>query len=70
MLFDLVQPFLRTAVSLKICGNFNTLIVAFTLQPAGLGLFTAPSPIVPSLLRLKPSIFKLFKPLALLSYAT
>ena len=29
----------------------------------GLGLFTASSPIIPSLHRLKPSIFKLFKPL-------
>ena len=50
-------------------GNFNTLIVSFTLQPVGLGLFTAPSPIVPSLHRLKPSIFKIFKPLASFSYA-
>ena len=70
MLFDLVQLFLRAAVSLETCGNFNTLIVAFTLQPVGLGLFTARSPIVPSLHRLKPSVFKLFKPLASLSYAT
>ena len=30
----------------------------------GLGLFTASSPIIPSLHRLKPSIFKIFKPLA------
>ena len=52
------------------CGNFNTLIVSFMLQPVGLGLFTAPSPIVPSLHRLKPSIFKIFKPLASFSYAT
>ena len=51
------------------CGNFNTLIVSITLQPVGLGLFTAPSPIVPSLHRLKPSISKLFKPLASFSYA-
>ena len=47
----------------------NTLIVSFTLQPVGLGLFTAPSAIVPSLHRLKPSIYKLFKPLASFSYA-
>ena len=46
------------------CGNFNTWIVSITLQPVGLGLFTAPSTIVPSLHRLKPSIFKIFKPLA------
>ena len=52
-----------------ICGNFNTLIVSFTLQPVGLGIFTSPSPIVPSLHRLKPSIFKIFKPLASFSYA-
>ena len=52
------------------CGNFNTLIVYITLQPVGLGLFTAPSTIVPSLHRLKPSICKLFKPLASLPYAT
>ena len=49
-------------------GNFNTLIVAITLQAVGLGLFTAPSTIVPSLHRLKPSIFKIFKPLASFSY--
>ena len=35
----------------------------------GLGLFTASSPIVHSLHRLKPSIFKLFKPLASFTYA-
>ena len=35
----------------------NTLIVSIPLQPVGLGLFTAPSPIVPSLHRLKPSLF-------------
>ena len=52
------------------CGNFNTLIVSFTLQPVGLGLFTAQSPIVPSLHRLKPSIFKIFKPLSSFSYPT
>ena len=51
------------------CGNFNTLIVSFMVQPVGLGLFTAPSPIVPSLHRLKPFIFKLFKPLTSFSYA-
>ena len=51
-------------------GNFNTWIVSITLQPVRLGLFTAPSTIVPSLLRLKPSIFKIFKPLASFAYAT
>ena len=35
----------------------------------GLGLFTASSPIKPSLHRLKPRIFKLFKLLALFLYA-
>ena len=34
-----------------------------------LGLFTASSSIILSLHRLKPSIFKLFKPLALFLYA-
>ena len=51
-------------------GNFNTLIVSITLEPVGLGLLTTPSPIVPSLHRLKPSFFKLFKRLASFSYAT
>ena len=53
----------------RICWNFYTPMVSITLQPVGLGLFTTPSPIVPSLHRLKPSICKLFKPLASLSYA-
>ena len=35
----------------------------------GLGLITSSSPITPSLHRLKPSIFKIFKPLALFLYA-
>ena len=52
------------------CGNFNTIMVSITLQPVGLGLLTALSTIVPSLHRLKPSICKLFKPLASLPYAT
>ena len=51
------------------CGNFNALIVSFMVQRVGLGLFTAPSPIVPSLHRLKPCVFKLFKPLTSFSYA-
>ena len=46
------------------------MMVSFTLQPVELGLFTAPSPIVPSLHRLKPSIFKFFNPLVSFSYAT
>ena len=62
--------FLESCIEPWICGNFNTLILSITLQPVGLGLFTAPSTIVPSLHRLKPSICKLFKPLASLSYAT
>ena len=53
----------------RICWNFYTPMVSITLQPLGLGLFTASSPIVPSLYRLKPSIFKLFKPLPSFSYA-
>ena len=46
------------------------MIVSFTLQSVALGLLTAPSPIVPTLHRLKPSIFKLFKPLASFSHVT
>ena len=62
MLLDLVQTvYLR---------KFQYSDSFITLQPVGLGLFTAPSPIVPSLHRLKPSIFKLFKPLASFAYAT
>ena len=45
-------------------------MVSITLQPVGLGLFTASSPIVPSLHRLKPSILKLFKLQASFSYST
>ena len=67
MLLDIVQPFLRAVVSLELAGNFNTIIVSITLLPVGLGLFTAPSTIVPSYHRLKPSICKLYKPLASLS---
>ena len=70
MLIDLVQPFLRAVVSLEFAEIFNTLIVSITLQPVGLGLFTAPSTILPSLHRLKPSIFKLAKLLASFLYAT
>ena len=36
-------------------------MVSITSQPVGLGLFTAPPPIVPSLHRLKNSYFKVFK---------
>ena len=53
----------------RICWNFYTAMVSITLKLVGLGLFTASSPIVPSLHRLKPSIFKLLKPLASFSYA-
>ena len=53
----------------RICWNFYTPMVSITLKPVGIGLFTASSPIVPSLHRLKPSSFKLFKPLASFSYA-
>ena len=53
----------------RICWIFYTPMVSITLQPVGLGLFTAPSPIVPSLHRLKPGIYKLLKPLASFSYA-
>ena len=61
--------FLLSWSELWTSGNFNTLIVSITLPPVGLGLLTASSPIVPSLHRLKPSIFKLFKPLASFTYA-
>ena len=53
----------------RICWNFYTPMVSITLQPVGFGLFTASSPTVPSLHRLKTGIFKLFKPLASFSYA-
>ena len=42
----------------------------FYVTACRLGLFTAPSTIVPSLHRLKPSIFKTFKPLPSFSNAT
>ena len=54
----------------RICWNFYTPLVSITLQPVGLGLFTASSPIVPWLHRLKLSILQLFKPVASFSYAT
>ena len=53
----------------RIWWNFCTPMVSNTLQPWELGLFTASSPIVPLWHLLKPSIFKLFKPLASFSYA-
>ena len=46
------------------------MIVPITLQPILFGLFATPSTIVPLLHRLKPSIFKIFKPLASFAYAT
>ena len=70
MLLDLVQPFLRAEVSLELAEILYTLMVSITRQSLGLGLFTAPSPNVPSLHRLKPSIFKPFTLLAAFSYAT
>ena len=51
-------------------GNFNTVIVYTTSQRVRLAFFTAPSTFVPSLHPQKARIFKLFKPLASLSYAT
>ena len=63
------EIFLASWSEPRICWNFYTPMVSITLQPVGLGLFTASSPIVPSLYPLKPSIFKLFKPLATFSYA-
>ena len=63
-------PFLASWSEPRICWNFNTPMLSITLKPVGLGLFTASSPIVPSLHQLKPSIFKLFTPLASFSYAT
>ena len=53
----------------RTCWIFYSLMVSITLQPVGLGLFTTRPPIVPSLHRLKHSIFKLFKLLASFSYA-
>ena len=67
MLLGVVQPFLRAEVSLEL---IYTLRVSITRQSLGLGLFTAPSPNVPSLQRLKSSIFKPFTLLAAFSYAT
>ena len=61
--------FLASRSEPRICWNFYTPMVSITLQPVGLSSFTASSPIVPSLHRLNPSIFKLFKPLASFSYA-
>ena len=60
--------FLASWSESRTCRNFYTLMVSNTWQSVGLGLFIAPSPIVPSLDRLKPSIFKLFKLLASFSY--
>ena len=62
--------FLASYSELWTCEYFNTLIVSIMLQPVRLGLFKAPSTIVPSLHRMKACIFKLFKPLASLSCAT
>ena len=60
MLFDLVQPFLRAEVSLEFAEiSLRHATVSITIQTLGLGLFTASSPIVPSLHRLKISILKL-----------
>ena len=69
MLLDLVQSFLQAEVSLEFA-EISIRMLSITLKPVGLGLFTASSPIVPSLHQLKPSIFKLFTPLASFSYAT
>ena len=44
-------------------------LLRITAFHEGLGLFTASSTIVPSLHRLKHSIFKLYKPLASFLYA-
>ena len=59
MLLDLVQPFLRAEVSLEFAEiSIRHATVFITIQTLGLGLFTASSPIVPSLHRLKPNILK------------
>ena len=60
--------FLASLSQRRICWNFYTPMVSITLQRVGLGLFTASSPILPSLYRLKPCIFKLFQPLSSFSY--
>ena len=71
MLFDLVQPFLRAALSLELAEiSIQGLIVSITLHPSGIGFVTGPSSIVHSLLRLKACIFKQFKPLASFSHVT
>ena len=71
MLLDLVQPFLRAAVSLDLAEiSIPWYIVSITLHPARFGFFTGPSSIVPSLHWQKVWIFKLFAPLASFSYAT
>ena len=69
-----------TSFSAKLLASYSELwtwenliqwyIVSIMLQPLRLGFFTAPSTIVPSLHRQKACIFKLFKPLASLSYVT
>ena len=60
MLLHLVQPFLRAEVSLEFAEiSIRHATVSITIQTLGLGFFTASSPIVPSLHRLKPSILKL-----------
>ena len=68
MLLDLVQPFVRAAVSLEFAEI--TQIVSIPLHSAPFGFFTGPSSIVPSLHGQKVCMFTLFKLLALFSYAT
>ena len=70
MLLDLVQPFLRAEVSLELAEIYYTLMVSITRQSLGFGLFTTPSPNIPSLHRLKRSIIKPFTLLAAFSCAT
>ena len=67
MLLDLVKHLLRTTTFHELA---KISVLSITLQPVRFGFFTATSTIVPSLHRLKPSIFKIYKPLASFSYAT
>ena len=65
MLLDLVQPFLRSTLSLEFAEIFILLQV---LQHERFGFFTAQCTLVPSLHRLRACIFKLFTPLASFTY--
>ena len=65
MLLDLVQSFLRATVN-----NEFTEVSIISIDPVRFEFFTHPSTIVPLLHRRMDGIFKVFTPLASLSYAT